>query len=420
MRNYNAVRNQYLIRLGQEQLTKLEKYLNLETQTWDRIVLLVEAKRKRIRVGDEEVVDFIKQYPFFQSEGRFNPALYQEMLTYAFRSSPRVFEEEIRDNLILAKLYQEITQTITVTDDEMRDAYEKVNEQISLDYIGVQLQDFLDEVSIEEQELLDYYNKNSRAFSRPISYNLEYVELDYSNKQTISKITQLLNQGFNLQDIAKDRDLEVKETGFFSSNEPIPQIGWSTEILRILPKLSSEGTIWPKPIHTDTDIVYFVGLKEKKDPYIPSFDDVKNEVKQALRQQKAGQIAQDKINACRKEAEVLGLTKAVKKFNLKTGETELFKRRGYVKGLGDSDIFFEAVQNLKEGQISQILSTPSGFCVVKIKQRLRPDEKKFEQEKQDFAANLLEEKKQNYFTRFLTELKNKPNTFILSPLEKTF
>jgi hypothetical protein len=416
LRNYRAVRNQYLIRLGEDELAKLEKYLNLQAQVWDRIVLLAEAKRKRIRVSNSEVVDWIKHFPFFQREGRFNPELYQEILTYVFRTSPRAFEEEIRDSLTIAKLYSRVTGGITVNDDEIRDAYEKTNQQISLDYVSVSFEDFLNnDISVEEQELLDYYNKNSEQFKKPLSYNLEYIRVE--DEQKIKKITQLLNQKFSLRDIAKDTGLEVKETGLFSSNEPIPQIGWSTEISRILTRLKPKGNAWPQPIRTDTDIIYFIGLKEKNEPYIQSFDDVKNEVTQRLRQQKASQIAQEKLNACRRETEVVGFVKAAKKFNLKIGKTELFKPQGYVEALGDSNIFFEAVQNLREGQISQVLGTPSGYFVVKLRQRIEPSEEEFKKEKTDFAKSLLEMKKQDHFRQFLTEIKNRPDTFSTSLMQ---
>ena len=415
LRNYKAVRNQFLIQLGQEQLVKLEKYLNLENHTWERIILLAEAKRRKIRVSNKEVVDVItKQYPFFQKEGHFDSALYQETITYVFGINPRVFEEEVRDNLTIAKLYEEITSGITLKDEEIKNAYIKENEQISLDYISALIDDFLNQVSIEDSELLDYYNKNREQFRKPLSYNLEYIKIDTADKQIVNSIVKLLDEGYNLQEVAKNTDLEVNQTGLFSNNEPIPGIGWSTEILRILPKLESETKAWPQPIQTDAKTFYFIKLKEKKQPHIPRFDDIKDKVDQRFRQQKARQIAQERLNACRNEAEASGFTEAAEKFNLKTGKTELFKRRGYVKGLGDSDIFFEAVQNLAENEISQIVNTPAGFYIVKLKERIQPDEEEFKQKKQEFANQLLEENKQTYFKQFLAELNNRPDTFLQS------
>jgi hypothetical protein len=415
LRNYKAIRDLYLIQLGQEQLAKLEKYLNLNPQVWERIILLSEAKRMNISVSNQEVVDSIKQYPFFQRKGGFDPEVYQDTITYVFRTNPRVFEEEIRDNLTIAKLHQKVTANISIDEDEIKDAYIKQNEQISLEYILVQIQDFINQVAVEEEELVDYYNSNPGKFKKSLSYNLEYIKSGDKDNQTISRVTQLLKQGFSLQNIAKDTGLELKQTGLFSDNEPIPQIGWSTEILKILPQLKPKGKPWPKPIHTDANIVYFVSLDEKKEPYIQPFDDVREQVNQMLRQQKAKQTAQERLNACYNEAEIVGFKESAKEFNLKTGKTELFKPRGYVEGLGNSDVFFDAVQDLKEGQISKILNTPSGFCIVKLLQRIKPDEEEFNQEKEKFSNNLLEQKKQEYFNQFLTDLRDKANLSISLP-----
>ena len=166
----------------------------------------------------------------------------------------------------------------------------------------------------------------------------------------------MLNQGTSLKDAAGKTESEIKETGFFSIDMPIPQIGWSTEILRILPKLKPKASAWPEPIQVDTKDAYFIKLKEEKQSHIPPFDDVKDKVDKSLGEHKANQIAREKLAACRDETEASDFTKAAKKCNLETGETELFKRRSYVKGLGDSDSFFEAVQDLKEDEVSQIIS----------------------------------------------------------------
>ena len=414
IKNYKAVRNQYLIQLGEEQFRKLEKYLNLETQVLNRIILLTEARRKKIKVINKEVVETIKQYPFFQSEGKFDPKLYKEIVAYFFHTSPRTFEEEIRDNLIIAGLYKEITNKISVSDNEIKQAYKKVNEQISLEYILSSPKDFLNQVSIETGEMLDYYNNDPEQFRKPLSYNLEYISVNNNDKQTIDNISQLLNQGLSLEDVAKDTNLEIKQTGFFNENEPIPQIGWSTEIPKVLSELKQEDEAWPQPVKMDTGIVYFLGLKERKGPYIPAFDDVKDGIEQSLRQEKANQIAKQELDACRKEVETRGLKKSGKKFNLNTGQTELFKRKDYVKELGNADIFFEAIQDLAEDQFSQILNITFGFCVVKLKERVEPDEEEFQQDKQEFANQLLEAKKEAYFSQFLSELRNKPNTFLKS------
>ncbi|MFC1658483.1 peptidylprolyl isomerase [Candidatus Omnitrophota bacterium] len=411
LKNYRATRNQYLIRLGQEQFGNLEKYLDLEAQTWERIILLAAARQKKIRVADQEVVDAIKQYPFFQNGTKFSPDLYRDTITYFFRTSPRQFEEETRDNLIIAKLYSQITNQVMLSETETKEAYEKANEEISLEYAGVQYQDFLDQVTATDQELLEFYNEHFEQFSKPLSFNLEYLRIEKTDKQKSDEIADSLKEGISLKQTAEKNGLETKETGFFSVNQPVPGIGWSTEILDLLPKLKADGKAWSAPIQADAEAMYFVGLKERKEPHTPPFEEVREEVRKMLLEQKASKIAEEKLGVFREEAKASGFTAAAGKLNLKVAQTQLFKRQGYVDGLGDSDIFFEAIKNLGAEETSSIINTPSGFYVVKLKERIKPGEEEFAEKKEEFAENLLEQKRQGYFNRFLAELKNKPNTF---------
>ena len=54
-----------------ENFHRLEKILNLNQQAWNRLILLKEAKRRRITAGNKEIINEIGQYPFFQIKGRF-------------------------------------------------------------------------------------------------------------------------------------------------------------------------------------------------------------------------------------------------------------------------------------------------------------------------------------------------------------
>ena len=415
IRSYKALRTQYLIRLGREELAKSEEYLNLEAQAWERIILLAEARQNRIRASDKEVVNLIQRFAFFQREGVFDPQLYREVIIYGFGVSPREFEEGVRDDLILAKLFHEITKEINLTEQEIRRAYVKENEQISLDYIYAPTENFLDEVSLEEPELLGYYRENSRQFTQPLSFNVEYIALDSNNRQLIDEIAGLVSQGLSLQEAAGQSGLELKQTGLFSTDQPIPQIGWSTEISKILANLKPKGEPWPKPVLTDPKMAYFVGLKERKEPHIPAFEDIKDKVSQRLRREKANQIAKQKLDSCLRQAEASGFAEAAAAFNLISGGTELFSRNSYVEGLGDSDLFFQAVDDLEAGRISRIISASSGLYIVKVKQRIEPDEEGFQDQKQEFAGKLLGKKKEEYFKQYLSELKSSPNTFFSKP-----
>ena len=51
----DAVRNQAIIQFG-DNFQEIEKNLNLESQAWERLLLLAEAKKRKISASDREVI----------------------------------------------------------------------------------------------------------------------------------------------------------------------------------------------------------------------------------------------------------------------------------------------------------------------------------------------------------------------------
>lgn len=122
----DAVKNTAIIRYG-EKFSEIEKQLDLKTQAWELLILLHEAKARRINASDREVIELIENYPFFQRSGVFDNRLYAELLQYVFRTQPRAFEEQTRQNIVISKLYAQVTNNIKVDDKEIRETYIKIN-----------------------------------------------------------------------------------------------------------------------------------------------------------------------------------------------------------------------------------------------------------------------------------------------------
>lgn len=416
----NAVKNQAIMRFG-DNFPEIAKYLNLKEQAWDRLILLDEARKRKISVGDREVVELIESYPFFQRKSAFDNALYARLLESYFQTQPRAFEEEARQSLVLTKLYKQITDNIKITGEEIRKGYLKLNEQLSVYYIGSLGPDFKKGIFPTDKEIRDYYTKNQLQFKVPLSFNVEYISLSQDEKgdtakDEIKKIAQRLNKEKNFSKIAKDFGLQVKETGFFPQSGPMPGIGWSPEILALISKLKKGefSTI----IFLDKNY-YIFRIKEKKDPYIPEFETVKDKAREMFIADKSMGLAKEKIVNASEKAEKqyksspksVNFNKIAKEFGLKDGSTGLFQYGSYIEGIGASDKFWTAAAQLKENEPSAIIEMPTAFYIIKLKDRLQIDEKKFEQELPTFSEQLLNQKKEESFTKFLEELKKKVQLF---------
>lgn len=434
----SAVKNQAIIQFGNN-FHQIQKYLNLKNQAWERLILLKEAERRKISVGDKEVRELIQSYPFFQRNSRFDRELYSSSLRYDFHTPARIFEEQTRQNLILSKLYTQITADISLTHEEIIKEYRKNNEQLSIYYIATLYAEFLNDITVSDEQCKEYFIQNSFKFKQPLSFNIEYVSLlkdkdEETMKDEIKNLLLRLNKSrtFSLKNIfhskkvrdkkedfikvAKDFGLTVKETGPFKQTEPIPNIGWSPEILNLVSQ-AKIGQYLP-PIYMDNRY-YILRLKEIKQPYIPDFETIKDEVKETFIKEESQRIAKMKIEECTKELKELYKTdphlinfdKIAKGFGLKSGSTDLFKYGSYIEGIGASDNFWMATQDLKENEFSGIIEMPAGLYVIKLKSRIPIDEEKFQAEKNEFAQRLLLHKKNEYFTKFLEELNRKAMFF---------
>jgi len=403
-----AVRNQAIIQFG-DNFTEMQKFLNLEAQAMERLILLSEAKKRKIKVNDKEVVDFIEGFPLFQNKGQFDTRVYSSMLRYVFHTLARAFEEQSRQNIMLEKLFELTTKDVLVSAEEIKEGYRKENEQISVYYIASVASDFAKEVTASEEEIKEYFTKNSLSFKQPLSFNIEYILLDAPEKRTI--VISRLGKKEDFHKIAKDLSLQIKETGLFNQLTPIPGIGWSPEILNIITK-SEIGKVTTVQIDKN---YYAVSLKEKKEPYIPEINEIKDKVKDALVKDKSLVLAKQKITQCLamlKDTTTLNpkavdFDKAAKALGLKSSSTDLFKYSSYIENIGASDEFYNVARTLKDDEFSGIITTPAGFYIIRVKLRVVIDETKFQSEKEAFRKKLLEQKKQESFAKFYNELKRK-------------
>jgi len=126
----DAVKNLAIMQYG-DNLEEMSKSLNLEAQAWQRLALLKEAKRNRIKASDREVIEQIEKYPFFMRQGRFDKRTYDELLKYVFHTQARTFEEQVRQNIMISKLYKEVTDGLSLDDKEIRDGYIEINKALN-------------------------------------------------------------------------------------------------------------------------------------------------------------------------------------------------------------------------------------------------------------------------------------------------
>ena len=416
-------RNQAILRYGEE-FNKISQFLNLDAETWDRLILLHEANRRGLHIPDKDVVHTIGEYPFFQRDGKFDDLLYNDILRYVFRCKPRDFEEGIRETLMFSKLYEQETKSITASDEEILEAYKKEKEKVQVSYILFPSEIYKKDIKADDLEIQNFYAQRKDTFRIPPTINVEYLKLilpENIAKQEKDKLQEKINLVSDdlkttpdLKTVGSKYGIPVEESGFFSQEQPNLKIGWSYELLKKAFEMS-EGAI-SQPIETEQGF-YILKLKEKKNSYIPEFAEVQEKVREAVLMEKAKQIskttAQENLKTIKegfKNTPAKKLNDLAAGLNMSVSQTPFFSKGEYLPTLGMAKDFQDAAFDLNEqNKISDVVETPKGFCILYFDGKEPLNQENFQKEKTEFTQSFLNDKKKEAFDDFLAVLRIKAN-----------
>ncbi|MCK4519093.1 MAG: SurA N-terminal domain-containing protein, partial [Candidatus Omnitrophica bacterium] len=165
VKSYRACRQQAVLLYGKD-LPKIIDMLNLEEQAWQRLILLKEVKKRKIRVADKEVVERILL--IFGQNGKVDEEWYKIVLERLFNTTPRAFEEDTRQSLQIGKLVEVISAGITLSGEELLNKYKDENEKVKASYVLIEPAIFMGAVTADEEEIKGFFQKNKELFkTRP-------------------------------------------------------------------------------------------------------------------------------------------------------------------------------------------------------------------------------------------------------------
>ncbi|MDP8212288.1 MAG: peptidylprolyl isomerase [Candidatus Zapsychrus exili] len=421
---YRKVVIQSMIRYGDD-FNKIKPMLNLESEAWDLLILLHEAKKQKIKVSDDETKHSIMQYPFFIRENKFDPKLYNDILRFIFRIKPREFEENARDSLKVQKLFNKQTLSLVLTEEDVYKTYKKQNEKVQISYVFVSPENFKDKTTYNEEQAKQYYLENKNDFLMPPSLNVSYISFDFPTnpeseenletqkdavRETAFEIFGNIDPSSNINQIALGNKLDIKETGFLSTDKPNLSLGWSYETLNKIFSLGNNEIYGP---FENNKGIYIAEIAERKEAYIPSYEDVKEKSKEKVLIEESRKIAKDKtlsyIESIKEEfnkTKLKNFNKTAKELGLEIHQTPVFSRGEYLPTIGISKAFQNQAFDLDElSKLSGVVEVKKGFCILYLDSYLPIDTKKYSREKDAFYKEVLNEESGKIFNNFLTYLR---------------
>lgn len=146
----------------------------------DQRLLLLEAAKNRLNVGDDQLREAIRSIPVWQENGQFSLARYQSLLA-AQGLTQAQFEAQMRQDLILRQLVAAIGDTGIASQADVDEMLRLQAEQRQVAEFRFSPEQFFDQVKIEPSTLRQYYDQNTPRFQLPEQIRVEYVVLSLEN-----------------------------------------------------------------------------------------------------------------------------------------------------------------------------------------------------------------------------------------------
>jgi len=124
------------------------------------------------------VLASFKNEPSFQVAGSFDPQRYQILTRNMGFSSVQDFENEMRINIMIDALQKGVMESVRVSDDEVREAFNREYEQRVLSAIIIDPNSLLNSVKVDESSARAWYEAHKSDYMSPVRIKLNAVEID--------------------------------------------------------------------------------------------------------------------------------------------------------------------------------------------------------------------------------------------------
>ena len=209
----------------------------------------------------------------------------------------------------------------------------------------------------------------------------------------------------DLEIAAKGQGLTVQETGFFARDEPILSVGSAPEMTARAFSMSI-GEV-SGALRTGRGIV-FETVTEKKDPYLPKLDEVKDRVRDALIKERALGMAKEKATALAARLKSApDFDKAAKAANVEAKTTELLTKDASIPDLGAAAEVMTVAFALPQGAVSDPIATANGTAIVKVLEKQQTTDADLTSSKDEFRDELLTDRRNRFFSAYMVKAKLK-------------
>jgi peptidyl-prolyl cis-trans isomerase D len=426
-----------------------------------REVLLQEANRLGLQVGDVDLRRAMQTGPFAQAlfpGGQFiGEDKYADFVQNYFQTSVQDFETQVKKEIEISRLQAMVTGGITVSDQDVRDAYRDQGTKIKFDYAVISAEDLRKEINPTDAELQAFFKQNAARYKDaiPETRKLAYIALNQtdvasggppvSNEQ-VAQYYQAHQKDFQVPEGVKVRHILIKvPTGadaktdaaakqkaedllkqikggadfatLAKANSDDPgskeQGGELGMILRGVTVPEFEKTAFGLQPGQVSDVIktqfgyHIIKVEEKQAAQLKALDEVKAQIVATLtRQQEADQQAAY-AQQLATEAAKTGLDKTAAAHHLQVVTTDYVQQSAVLPGLPDGAKMLGLAFSAKPGSAPQVSSIGDGFAIFQVQDTKPAHAPTFDEWKAHLVDDFREQQLPQLLARKTNELADK-------------
>ncbi len=430
---------------------------------WERLMLVEEASRRKLRVDDEALARFIRTISAFQDQGQFREERYRQFVG-AMGLTPQLFERLMRNDLLVDKLMSAVKETVAVSDAEVQAAYlrdreqakalvlffdpvayteaaaaqitdddtqrsydtnpeaVRVPEQLRFDYAGASRSELLGKVEISDAELQAAYEDRAGDFAledgtpKPFEGVKDELRRRIADERVSRQLTALvmdleddLEAKRSFEEIVQARALSQHAAGPVAAGSSWVPDGPDPAVLQAAAQVPA-GSM-SEVVKTDGG-VYLARVTERIPAMLPPLDEVRAAIRDRLVQERTVLLA--KSAAVETRQKLADLLKAGHRFEEAMltsaplpARLVTITRTGAVEPIGQAPAVNAAAFEGVLGQLSEPVEAGSGFALVRPEERMPADLSGFEAAKAQVREETLQRQQGAALQSLLEEVRRR-------------
>ena len=426
--------------------------------------IIHEAQRIGLRATDEDVIDELQhgQYAatFFPGGKFIGQDAYQNLLEQNELTVP-LFEQNVKNEILFRKLRDMVASSVSVTDADVRQEFEKRNTTVKFQYAYFSDTDLRKQIHPSDAELKAFYDQHKTEYNNsiPEKRRIAYALID-SNK--LASATQVDAQQLRTYyDQHRDEfrvpeqvtvshiliktptlgsdgkgDEKAVETAKAKAEDILRQLRAGANFAELAKKYSEDpgsakngGSLGPiqrgrtvpefekvafsLPQGQISDLVkttygfHIIRVDDKQQAHTKSLDEVRGQIEPLIRQQKAARAAESEANAMLTSARAEGLEKAAARRSLPVVTTDFFARTDTLPGIGNSPQLTDSIFAESEKSPPDMVGTSQGYVVFQLLGIRPPATPSFEESRQKLVQEFINERATTMLAQKTQELSDR-------------